>query len=146
MPKDVKGLVGATSKKTAALRLGEELTVCRAREGAQDPDASTCLARFIMAVAEDLLLPWLPCQIQTWQRSKLAAPLNRGEKWRVLGSVQQGWHVVPAVGVDTTAKHRSLLHGQCYNKGKCPVTVKGADRLCMERRAEAAQRGYLSKY
>ena len=131
-PKDVKGLVGATSKKTAALRLGEELTVLvvHAKEP-KTPDASTCLARFIMAVAEDLPAPWVAMSdtnMATFETcSAFELEVKSGGSW---GSVQQGLHVVPAAGVDTTAKHRSLLHGQCYNKGKCLVTVKASkDRL-----------------
>jgi len=85
---------------------------------------SRALALFIERLAEMVPAPWV-AMVDT--KNMATAEIAESFQAQLL---KDGQSSVPPPTIDTTSKHRSVLHGQCYSKKKCLVTVKAPkDRL-----------------
>ena len=123
--KERKGFLGTTAAKVMACRFphahnAKEHTfvVMHAKEP-KTPNSAHVLAAFVAALAKALNAP--PKQFVLVSDTNLASAALASAFASRLG--QDGYSAAPGPGVDTTAKQRSILHGQCYDTKKCLVLV-----------------------
>ena len=129
---EMNKMVKTTAAKTMGIRLGENLTVLVVHaKGPTSPAAASCLARFILTMAEKLPSPWVAMSDTNMSSDGMYMAFElEVTSGGSSGSVQNSSSLVPVGGTDTTSKHRSSLHGQCYDENKCLKTVKASkDRL-----------------
>ena len=118
--KEKKGLLTTTARKTLIICLaGSGINLSVVVVHAKEPkkrETAQILAKFIQAVGKRSPQPWIAACDTNMASKAIGDPFEEEMK-------QVEHAMVPGMAQDTTSKHRSLLHGQCYNEKKCLKTV-----------------------
>ncbi len=118
--KEKKGLLTTTARKTLIICLaGSGINLSVVVVHAKEPkkrETAQILAKFIQAVGKRSPQPWIAACDTNMASKAIGDPFEEEMK-------QVEHAMVPGMAQDTTSKHRSLLHGQCYNDKKCLKTV-----------------------
>ena len=122
---DRKGLVGTTAARVLACRFPNAsrarehtFVVMHAKEP-KTPNGARVLAAFVGALAKALNAP--PKRFVLVSDTNLGSAALASAFASRLG--EDGYSAAPGPDVDTTAKQRSILHGQCYDTKKCLALV-----------------------
>eukprot|EP00929_Paragymnodinium_shiwhaense_P064335 TRINITY_DN32217_c1_g1_i2.p1 TRINITY_DN32217_c1_g1~~TRINITY_DN32217_c1_g1_i2.p1 ORF type:complete len:255 (+),score=40.67 TRINITY_DN32217_c1_g1_i2:269-1033(+) len=127
--KEEKDLLGTTARKTLVVQLGDMAACVVHAKEPKTMAAARMLARYFDAIGQ------AACSQSGVKSWVLMSDTNLdgvqvGSAFAEYLSGGRGHAVVPSPTALTTSKHRSYLHGQCYNKKKCKTTVRASkDRL-----------------
>lgn len=112
--KDKNGLVGTTTKKTMIVDFSSLRVINIHAKEPKERQAASTLAKYIKTLSGS----------ENW----IALCDSNISSYDVGNEFKDQFDelVFPEPNVDTTSKHRSLLHGQCYDREKCLVTVKAS--------------------
>ena len=124
--KDEDALIKTMARKTIACRLGNKLSVIvlHAKE-AKSESAINVQASYIAALVVSVPAPAVVCADMNTKSSKFAQLLMAAVNAKCAAQ-RCGVSVVPDATISetiTTSKHRSLLHGQTYDRKKSLKTV-----------------------
>jgi hypothetical protein len=118
--KEKKGLLTTTARKTLVVCLaGSGINLSVVVVHAKEPkkrEIAQIIAKFIQAVGRKSPQPWIAASDTNIASKAIGEAFEEEMK-------QAEQAMVPGMTEDTTSKHRSLLHGQCYNEKKCLKTV-----------------------